>query len=110
MDDPIEVYRPGDTSDPRTSTDDPPGAVVRRGPPLHPDDMTVVDGIPVTSLPRTLIDLAEVLEEAELRECFERARAQGLVELEALRASRARMEWRPSLTLVDRMIEELATP
>ena len=68
----------------------------------------MVDGIPVTSPSRTLIDLAEVLDESELRQCFERARELGLLDPEALKASRARVEWRPSLALVDRMIDEVA--
>lgn len=106
MDDPIDVYVPACTDDPRAVRDDPEGVRVRRGPPLHPDDMTVLDGIPVTTVSRTLIDLAEVLDESELRECFERAREQGMLDPEALVASRARVEWRPSLGLVDRMIEE----
>jgi hypothetical protein len=107
MPEPIDVYLPADPDDPRSHEPDPPGVVVHRGPPLHPDDVTVVDGVPVTSPSRTLIDLAEVLDEDELRECFERARGLGLLDPEALRASRERVEWRPSLVLVDRLIDEL---
>lgn len=96
-----------DPCDPRLpAPDDPPGVVVHRVPELHPDDVTVFDGIPVTTVSRTLIDLAEVLDEDELRECFERARERGMLDPGALAASRARVEWRPSLALVDRMIEE----
>ncbi len=106
MDDPIDIYVPAGTDDPRDSVPDPPGIRVRRGPPLHPDDLDVVDGIPVTSVSRTLIDLAEVMEEDELRECFENARDRDLLDADALHASRSRVEWRPSLALVDRLIEE----
>lgn len=63
----------------------------------------------VTSVSRTLIDLAEVLDEEELRECFVNARGRGLLDPEALRASRGRVEWRPSLALVDRMIDEFVS-
>jgi hypothetical protein len=104
-DEPIHVYVP-DTGDPRIPADDPPGVEVHRGPPLHPDDLDVVDGIPVTSVSRTLIDLGEILGEGELRECFARARDRGLLDAEALRASRSRVEWRPSLEMVDRVIGE----
>ena len=62
----------------------------------------------MTSVSRTLIDLAEVLHEDELRECFLDARERGLLDGEAIRASRGRVEWRPSLALVDRMIDEIA--
>jgi hypothetical protein len=83
-----------------------PGVVIHRGPPLHPDDVTTVDGIPVTSPSRTLIDLAEVMTADELRACFARAREIGLLDPEALRAARARVEWRPSLAMLDEVITE----
>ena len=46
---PIDVYVPGSAEDPRT-IDTIPGVVIHHGPPLHPDDVTTIDGIPVTSL------------------------------------------------------------
>ena len=106
MREPIDVYVPASQDDPRALEPDPPGLRIHRGPPLHPDDVDEVGVIPVTSPSRTLIDLAEVMGEPELRECFENARERGLLDPEALRASRARVEWRPSLPLVDRLIEE----
>lgn len=105
--DPIDVYVPGGVGDPRAETPAPPGVVVHRGPPLHPDDIAIgPGGIRVTSVSRTLIDLAEVLDADELRGCFDRAREQGLLDLEALRASRSRVEWRPSLAMLDEIIAE----
>jgi hypothetical protein len=103
---PIDVYVPSDPSDPRGEAPAPDGLRVHRGPPLHPDDLAIVNGIPCTSVSRTLIDLAEVLDADELRECFENAREQGLLDLEALAASRGRVEWRPSLAIVDEIIAE----
>lgn len=93
--------------DPRAARDLPDGVVAHFGPPLRPDDLTVVDGIPVTSPSRTLIDLAEVMEIDELRACFARARSLGLLDLEGLRAACGRVEWRPSLWAVDALIAEL---
>jgi hypothetical protein len=104
-DEPIHITIPGSDDDPRTTTEV-PGVVVHHAPPLHPDDMTAVDGIPVTSPSRTLIDLAEVMDVDELRATFARAREIGLLDPEALRASRARVEWRPSLAMLDQVIEE----
>jgi hypothetical protein len=101
----IDVYAPGSPDDPRTDASI-PGVVVHRGPPLHPDDVTTVNGIPVTSPSRTLIDLAEVMTADELRECFARAREIGLLDPDALRAARARVEWRPSLEMLDEVIAE----
>jgi hypothetical protein len=102
---PIHVTAPGRPGDPREDTSI-PGVVVHRTPPLHPDDLTVVNGIPCTTLPRTLIDLAEVMSRDELREAFARAKMLGLLDAEALRASRARVEWRPSLPMLDQVIAE----
>jgi hypothetical protein len=104
---PIDVYVPSDAGDPRSEHPGPPAVRVHRGPPLHPDDVVIgPGGIPVTSVSRTLIDLAEVMDEDELRGCFERAREQGLLDLEALAASRSRVEWRPSLAMLDGIIAE----
>jgi hypothetical protein len=102
---PIHVTVPGSADDPR-SVPSIPGVVVHRGPPLHPDDLTVHMGIPVTSPSRTLIDLAEIMTADELRQAFGRAREIGLLDPDALRASRARVEWRPSLAMLDEMIDE----
>lgn len=108
MPEPIDIYVPAGPGDPRDDEPGPPGVRIHRGPPLHPDDLDVVDGIPCTSVSRTLIDLGEVMGEEEIRQCFVNARERGLLDAEALRASRARVEWRPSLPLIDRLIEEFA--
>jgi hypothetical protein len=102
---PIDVYVTGCAEDPRTDASS-PGIAVHRGPPLHADDVTVVDGISVTSPSRTLIDLAEVMTADELRATFARAREMGVLAPEALRAARGRVEWRPSLKMLDEVIEE----
>ena len=104
----IDVTVPGSPHDPRDAVAAPPGVRIHRVPHLHPDDVTTIDGLPVTTPSRTLIDLAEVLPEDELRACFARSRELGLLDLEALRASRARVEWRPSLALVDAILDEIA--
>jgi hypothetical protein len=106
---PIDITIPGSPDDPRTQTA-PEGVVVHRVPYLHPDDVTTLRGIPVTTPARTLIDLAEVLDQDELRATFETARRRGLLDMGAVRASRARVEWRPSLAMLDEVIEEFARP
>jgi hypothetical protein len=102
---PIHVSVPGSAEDPRGATSI-PGVQIHRGPPLHPDDVMVHNGIPVTSPSRTLIDCAEFMTAAELRATFARAHAIGLLDPEALRAARARVEWRPSLAMLDEVIDE----
>jgi hypothetical protein len=106
--DPIHVYVPADSTDPRLVDDPPEGVIVHRGPRLHPDDLTVIDGVPVTSLSRTLIDMAEVADRDELRAMFASVHAQGRLDLEALAASRRRVEWRPSLAMLDEVIAEFS--
>lgn len=102
---PIHVSVPGSADDPRLATSL-PGVVIHRVPPLHPDDLTIHHGIPVTSPSRTLIDLAELMTAAELRAAFAQAQAIGLLDPEELRAARRRVEWRPSLAMLDEVIDE----
>lgn len=108
MDDiePIHVYVPGSPDDPRRDARLPEGVVAHHGPPLHPDDVAIVNGVPVTSVARTLIDLAEVMDAEELRRCFVAARERGLLDLDELAAARARVEWRPSLAMFDEVAAE----
>ena len=102
----IHITVPARPDDPRTAVPDIPGVVVHRVPERHPDDMTVVDGIPCTSVSRTLIDCAEEVDKAELRAMFARARELGLLDMQALEASYARVEWRPSLPMVREVMDE----
>ena len=107
-DEPIHVTVPGDPGDPRLPVEALPGIVVHRVPALHPDDLDEIDGLPVTSVARTLIDCAEEMDDAELRAMWETARRKGMLDLDAVRASRERVEWRPSLVRVDRLIAEFS--
>ena len=102
---PVHVTVPGSADDPRIDASI-PGVVIHRGPPMHPDDVTALNGIPVTSPSRTLIDCAESMTADELRTTFARAQKTGLLDPDALRAARARVEWRPSLAMLDEVIEE----
>jgi hypothetical protein len=106
-DSPIDITIPGSPDDPRTQTV-PEGVVIHRVPYLHPDDVTTLNGVPVTTPARTLVDLAEVLTRDELRATFATARQRGLLDMEAVRASRARVEWRPSLARLDEVMEEFS--
>jgi hypothetical protein len=68
-------------------------AHARKGPPgvklhcvraLHPDDTATVEGIPTTSVPRTLTDLGASLSELQLRRTFEEADRRGLLDAAAV--------------------------
>lgn len=107
---PIHVTVPCSADDPRRSRPDPPGVVVHYVPELHPDDVTIVNGIPTTTVSRTLVDLAEVMDAGELRGCFERARELGILDMAAVEASFGRVEWRPSLAMLRAVMDEFASP
>jgi hypothetical protein len=61
-----------------------PGITVHRVRNLHPADRTTIDDIPVTSIHRTLLDLAEILHPQRLRTVVEAAERLGLFDLNAL--------------------------
>jgi very-short-patch-repair endonuclease len=62
------------------------GLVVHQPRSLHPDDRAVVDGIPVTSVARTLLDLSEVITADALDRALETAERRQLFDLDAIDA------------------------
>jgi hypothetical protein len=103
---PIHVTIPGSPRDPRTQRP-PDGVVIHSVSELHPDDVTTLpNGLRVTSVARTLVDVAECMTQNELHETFEIARRKGLLDIDDVRASRSRVEWRPSLAMLDEVIAE----
>ena len=64
----------------------PEGITVHRSRMLEPADMTEVDGIPVTSVARTLLDLASILSPRELGSAVDRAERLQLFDLDAMNA------------------------
>lgn len=71
--------------------------------PFHPDDATVVDGIPVTSVERTLLDLAVILPLPQLRRAHEQAERLRCVDHTKLRALLARSTGRRGLGALRRV-------
>jgi hypothetical protein len=108
MTEPIHIAVPGSPDDPRCARKAPPGVVIHYVEDLHPDDIEVVRGIRCTSVARTLIDCAEQASQAEMREMFTRARELGILDMEKLRQTRARVDWRPSLAMIDELIREFS--
>ncbi len=102
----IHVTVPASPDDPRVPVPAPAGVVIHRVPALHPDDVTVLDGIPITTVARTLVDCAEVATREELREMFARARELGLLNIADVEASAGRVEWRPSLGMLREVMAE----
>jgi hypothetical protein len=89
-----------------------PGIVVHEGQ-IHRHDRAVVDQIPVTSVARTLLDLAEVVDEQSLGRAFEEADRLRMLDLGALERTRKRGFGRKGVGSVGRLIaaaREPATP
>jgi hypothetical protein len=62
------------------------GVVAHRVRGLHPDDWAVVDGIPVTSVARTHLDMAEMLALRQMIRVIEQAERIGVFDLNAIHA------------------------
>jgi very-short-patch-repair endonuclease len=75
---------------------------------LHPDDVTIGDGIPVTTLARTLLDLAEVVSPTHLRRAWDESQRLGLFDLNAVIATCARARGRRGLKHVKVLLAEEA--
>jgi Transcriptional regulator, AbiEi antitoxin/Protein of unknown function (DUF559) len=81
-----------------------PGITVHEGA-IHPEDHATVGAVPVTSVARTLFDLAEVVAEDCLEGVFEEADRLRLPYLQELEAVCARGYGRRSLPVVRRLID-----
>jgi very-short-patch-repair endonuclease len=71
-----------------------PGIVVRRSRSIDRDDAATVLGIPVTSVARTLVDLAEVLDATRLERAVNEAEVLRLFDLDAITATLERLHGR----------------
>jgi hypothetical protein len=73
---------------------------------LHPDDRGVCDGIPVTSVPRTLVDLAPFAHKDILARAWDEGARLGLFTFDEMAALRARSRGRRGLAKIDLLIAE----
>ena len=76
-----------------------PGIVVHRPRRFDPEDRASLDGLPITTIARTLLDLAEVIPRRELARAIEQAELIGVFDLQAIEEllgrSRGRRGLRP---------------
>lgn len=77
---------------------------------LFPEDRTVRDGIPVTTVARTLFDLAEVDDESRLRRAWEEADRLHLLRLRAVEEVCERGYGRRALRPIRRLLAEARAP
>lgn len=85
------------------------GIVVHQGG-IGPQERTTVDGIPVTTVARTLFDIAEVVDERQLERLFEEADRLGLLRIQALEDVCARGHGRHALRAIRPLIEAARPP
>ena len=64
------------------------GVAVHRLADLHPRWITAVDGMPCTTVARTLVDLGAVMAESVVARCLDRALGRGLVSVSAVETAR----------------------
>jgi hypothetical protein len=84
---------------------DRPGVRFHRANDLDPRDLTTHRGIPVTTMHRTLVDLADVLTPHQLANVMHEAAFRGRLVEAAIRDSMARVWGRPRLWVVERALE-----
>lgn len=77
---------------------------------IHRDERTVVDGIPVTTLARTLLDFAETVDEFTLQRGFEEADRLRLLKIPELEAVCARAYGRRGLKSLRPLLDGVRTP
>jgi Protein of unknown function (DUF559)/Transcriptional regulator, AbiEi antitoxin len=87
-----------------------PGVKLHRVRALHPDDTTEIDGIPVTSLPRTLLDLAEVITINRLERAIENAERLRIFDLNALTQLLGRSPGRHGRKPLSMLLSKLIEP
>jgi very-short-patch-repair endonuclease len=79
------------------------GLLVRKSR-IHPEDRTEVDAIPVTSVPRTLLDLAGIWDRERVEHAWEEADRLGLLELRAVERVCERARGRKGSATIRRLI------
>lgn len=88
----------------------PPGVGLHCVRALHPDDRAQCDGIPLTSVARTLLDLAELLEPGQLERAVEQAERLRIFDLRAVDRLRARSRGRHGLKPLAAVLSRQAAP
>lgn len=73
---------------------------------LAPQDVTIVDHIPCTSVARTKLDLAEVVNRRALERAFDESESLELFDLRAIEDQLARHPTRPGAAIVRRVLNE----
>ena len=81
-----------------------PDVLVHRSRAIHPDDRAVIEAVPVTSVARTLVDLAEVLSERRLADAVHEAEVLRLFDLRRVEQALARVAGRAGRHALGRVL------
>jgi very-short-patch-repair endonuclease len=84
-----------------------PGLRVRGRPTLRPEDVVIKDGIPVTAVTRTLVDLASEIDEIAVERAVNEADKRDLIDPEALRVALDDFEGEPGAPLLRSLLDKL---
>lgn len=95
-----------DVTVPSRSTRHHPGIKLHRSTTLRPTDTTRVQNIPCTTVARTQLDLAEVINQRGLERCMDQAEMAEVFDLRALNDQLARNATRPGATRIRRVLDE----
>jgi very-short-patch-repair endonuclease len=95
-----------DVTIPRRSTLRRPGIDVHTARNLQSRDVTLVDGIPCTSVSRTLLDLAEVIQPRPMERALDESELLELFDLHAINDQLARNPTRPGAAVLKRLLAE----
>jgi hypothetical protein len=95
-----------DVTIPRRSVLRRAGIDVHQAPTLAAHDIAVVDNIPCTTVARTLLDLAEVIDARPLELAFDKSEILELFDLRAINDQLARNPTRPGAAIIRRLLEE----
>ena len=87
-----------------------PGVVVHTTRLVHPDDATLVDGIPTTSVARTLVDLADVLSDRHLAGAVNEAEVRRVFDLRAVMRTLDRLPGRRGRARMLRVLAAYTEP
>lgn len=86
------------------------GIAVHRPRQLHPDDRAGRCGIPVTTVARTLLDLAEVLRPRQLERAIDQAELLQLFDLRAIERLKERSHGHRGLAALNRLVADYRGP
>jgi len=87
------------------------GVVVHRPRRVDPEDRVLVDGLPVTSIPRTLLDLAQILPRTRLEKVIEAADRKGDLDIAAVQDAMERYRGHRGVKLLKRIVGSfISTP